>query len=73
MSNGVGAFLGSKISSYVIGKYFVNDGVTNWHGIWLSFSSYALVIAVLFVILFRHKHDPNAIKNIHPEPVLPTD
>ncbi|HET9823719.1 MAG TPA: nucleoside permease [Chitinophagaceae bacterium] len=56
MTNGVGAFLGSKISGYVIGRYFVSNEVRDWHGIWLAFSFYALAVAVLFAILFRHKH-----------------
>ncbi len=74
MTNGVGAWLGSTISGYVIAKYFVGaDGARDWHGIWLTFAVYALVVAVLFGIMFKHKHDPNAIKTTHPEPVLPTD
>ena len=58
MTNGVGAFLGSKISGYMIDKYFLSpSGDKDWHGIWLSFAIYALVIAVLFLVLFKHKHD----------------
>lgn len=65
MTNGVGAFLGSKISGYAIGKYFVEqDGTRDWNGIWLSFAAYALVVAILFTILFRHKHDPKAIGEV---------
>ncbi len=65
MTNGIGAWLGSKISGYVIAKYFVAaDGSSNWHGIWLAFAAYALVIAILFSILFKHKHDPKAVENI---------
>jgi len=65
MTNGVGAFLGSKISGFVIDKYFTPaSNVKDWHGIWLSFSIYALVIAVLFAVLFRHKHDPKAVENV---------
>jgi NHS family xanthosine MFS transporter len=57
MTNGVGAYLGSKISGYVIGKYFIlPDGNSNWHGIWLTFSIYALAVAVFFTVLFKHKH-----------------
>lgn len=59
MTNGVGAWLGSKISGYVINKYYINpDGSSDWHGIWLAFAAYALVIAILFLLLFRHKHVP---------------
>ncbi len=28
----------------------------DWHHIWLSFTIYALIITVLFVIFFKHKH-----------------
>jgi NHS family xanthosine MFS transporter len=59
MTNGVGAYLGSKISGWVIGKYFINaDGSTDWHGTWLTFAIYAFVVAILFLVLFRHKHVP---------------
>jgi len=62
MTNGVGAYLGSKISGYVIDKYFLSPGGDkNWHGIWLTFAIYALVIAVLFLVLFKHKHDPTMV------------
>ncbi|HNR17031.1 MAG TPA: nucleoside permease [Chitinophagaceae bacterium] len=65
MTNGVGAFLGSKISGYVIDKYFtVNGGDKNWQDIWITFAIYALVVAVLFAILFKHKHDPNAVGDV---------
>ena len=57
MTNGIGAWLGSIISSYVIGNYFtLANGKTDWHSTWLSFSIYALIVAILFAIFFRHKH-----------------
>ncbi|MCC7401585.1 MAG: nucleoside permease [Chitinophagaceae bacterium] len=59
MTNGVGAYLGSVVSGYVIGKFFINtDGSSNWHGIWLTFALYALIVGILFSILFKHKHVP---------------
>lgn len=65
MTNGVGAWIGSRLSGYVINKYFIkSDGSSDWHGIWLTFAIYALVIAVLFGIFFRHKHNPKEIGNI---------
>ncbi len=66
MTNGVGAFLGSKISGYVIDKYFLlPNGDKEWHGIWLSFAIYSLVIAILFSIFFKHKHNPDEVVEIN--------
>ena len=73
MTNGFGAVLGSSVSGLVIEKYFTAaDGVTkNWQGIWLAFAGYALVIAVLFVVLFKHKHNPQAVEEVeHTGPLL---
>jgi MFS transporter, NHS family, xanthosine permease len=97
MTNGVGAFLGSKISGWVIDTYYtlkftdinsmlsylktdinnaavkellfknqvLPDGmllkpvfIKQWHPIWLTFAVYALIVAVLFTIFFKHKHIP---------------
>ncbi len=65
MTNGIGAYLGSKISGYVIGRYFLfENGTTNWQSTWLAFAIYAAIIAVLFLIFFKHKHDPKALENV---------
>jgi len=47
----------------------ITDGVfdkdvflKDWHNIWLTFAIYALVIAVAFAILFKHKHDPKDVE-----------
>ncbi len=64
MSNGFGALFGGLVSGVVIDKFFTLEGVRDWHGIWLSFAGYALVIAVLFAVMFKHKHDPNAVENV---------
>jgi NHS family xanthosine MFS transporter len=64
MTNGIGAVLGSSISGIVIDRFFTySDNSKNWHGIWISFSLYALIVAVLFVILFKHKHVPALVEN----------
>lgn len=71
MTNGFGAVLGSSVSGIVIQKYFTYpDNSKDWHGIWIAFALYALVIAVLFMVLFRHKHSGEAMINLHPEPLL---
>jgi NHS family xanthosine MFS transporter len=65
MTNGFGAFLGSRISGIVIDNYFTMPGGRfDWHGIWLAFAGYSLVVAVLFAILFRHKHDPASFASV---------
>ena len=65
MTNGFGAFFGGLVSGIVIDKFFTHDGTRDWHNIWLSFSAYALVIAVLFAIMFKHKHNPDAVLSIN--------
>ncbi len=65
MTNGIGAVSGSLLSGIIIQKFFVHDGIKDWHSIWLSFAAYSLVVAVLFAIFFKHKHDPKAAENFH--------
>ncbi|RRQ45153.1 nucleoside permease [Chryseobacterium sp. SC28] len=36
--------------------------VKDWHQIWLYFAAYALVVAVLFAVFFKHKHSVEEIK-----------
>lgn len=37
----------------------------NWMGIWLTFAAYAFVIAILFALFFKHKHNPSKIEHIN--------
>ena len=64
MTNGVGAVLGSSLSGLIIQFYFTDaNGSKDWHGIWTSFALYALVVAVMFMIFFKHKHDPHSMQS----------
>jgi len=70
MVNGFGALGGSLVSGKVIDKFFTNaDHSYDWHGIWLAFAGYALVIAVIFPFVFRYKNtdmqNNNSLANIH--------
>ena len=56
MTNGVGALLGTKISGWLIDTYYTTPQGKNWNGIWLAFAIYSLVVAVLFAVMFKHKH-----------------
>ena len=59
MTNGFGAFLGSRISGIVIDKFYTVGETKDWHGIWLAFAAYALVLALIFPVLFKYKHEKN--------------
>ncbi|HET7126590.1 MAG TPA: nucleoside permease [Lysobacter sp.] len=66
MTNGVGAVLGSLVAGFVIDHWFTaTGGAKDWHGIWTTFALYALAMAVLFVPLFKHKHDPHKLVAAH--------
>jgi len=58
MTNGIGAVLGNIIAGLVIAKWF-EDPVTqvkDWQNIWFIFAAYALIITVLFALVFKYKH-----------------
>ena len=60
MTNGVGAILGNIVAGVVIARWF-EDPVTlvkDWQGIWMVFAGYAMVVAILFLIFFKYKHQP---------------
>lgn len=61
MTNGIGAFLGNYISGRVI-DYYTVDGIKNWQHIWFAFAGYALVLGLVFPLVFRYKHDRAAME-----------
>ena len=63
MTNGLGAYLGGFFSGRVV-DYFTVDGVRNWPNIWFTFATYALVLGVVFPIVFRYKHDKSEMIGI---------
>ena len=63
MTNGFGAIIGAYGSGYII-DMFTENGVKDWQTIWFIFAAYALVIAVLFAVLFKYKHEPEKLGEI---------
>ena len=66
MTNGVGATIGTLVAQWVVNRYCVwSDGhlVGNWTTVWDIFAAYAMVVAILFAIIFKYKHNPNAISS----------
>ena len=60
MTNGFGATVGMLSAQEVVNHFVFNPEVTDvlkgWQTCWYIFAGYALVVAVLFAILFRYKH-----------------
>ncbi|MDD2996656.1 MAG: nucleoside permease [Paludibacter sp.] len=56
MTNGFGAFVGSYVAGWVV-------DLAGWPNSWLVFAAYSLVVAVLFAVFFKYKHDPKAVEN----------
>jgi len=55
MTNGFGAFIGSYAAGWVV-------EAAGWPNSWFIFATYSLVVAIVFAIVFKYKHDPNQIK-----------
>jgi NHS family xanthosine MFS transporter len=61
MTNGVGAIIGGYGSGLIV-DLFTADGIRDWQTIWLVFAGYALVLGLIFPIIFKYKHQPAEIK-----------
>lgn len=55
MTNGVGATVGTLSAQAIVNAYTGADGVVEWGTCWLIFAGYALVVGVLFSLMFRPK------------------
>lgn len=64
MTNGLGAILGGLFAGKVVDYFSDAAGNKSWQNIWFTFAAYALVIAVLFLALFKYKHNPKDMENI---------
>jgi NHS family xanthosine MFS transporter len=59
MTNGIGAWLGTFLSGLVVDHYTYNTVAgarRDWHSIWLIFAAYALMLGIVFPLVFRFKH-----------------
>ncbi len=61
MTNGLGSTIGTLLAGTVINHYchWTDEGylVGDWQTCWLIFAGYALVVAVLFMLVFKTKKD----------------
>ena len=65
MTNGLGAFVGGMASGWVV-DHFTANGVKDWQSIWLTFAGYALILGIVFPLVFRYRHDPHGDGKISP-------
>ena len=72
MTNGLGASIGTLSAQMVIDRNVNSLGANadpmsvwqGWNTCWYIFAGYALVVAVAFAIMFRYKHEPEAVKPV---------
>ena len=60
MTNGIGATIGTLGAQAVVNHFVYNAAEPNWSAAWYTFAIYAVVVAVLFMILFKEPKDNNA-------------
>ena len=63
MTNGIGATIGTLGAQAVV-NHFVDFGATTpqvegWTNAWYVFAAYALVVAIVFAVVFKYKHEPS--------------
>lgn len=69
MTNGLGAIMGGWAAGKVVDHYTTNiagacSGVKDWPSIWFSFAAYALMLAIIFPIVFRYKHETKGMQQV---------
>ena len=57
MTNGIGATIGTLSAQAVVNHFVYNAAEPNWSAAWYVFAAYALVVAFLFMILFKAPQD----------------
>jgi len=65
MVNGFGALFGSFASGFIIDRFFTfADQSKDWQNIWLTFSGYTLLLALVFPFVFKYKHNRAEVEAI---------
>ena len=59
MTNGIGATVGTLAAGAVMNHFVYNAATPDWSTPWYIFAGYALVVAVLFIVMFKQPADPN--------------
>ena len=71
MTNGLGSTIGMLVAGEIVNYYQIFsdiDPVTKmngWYSAWTIFACYSLVVAIMFMIVFKYKHTPKKLENIN--------
>ena len=71
MTNGLGSTIGMLVAGEIVNYYQIFsdiDPVTKmngWYSAWAIFACYSLVVAIMFMIVFKYKHTPEKLENIN--------
>ena len=71
MTNGLGSTIGMLVAGEIVNHYQIFsdiDPVTKmngWYSAWTIFACYSLVVAIMFMIVFKYKHTPKKLENIN--------
>ncbi len=55
VTQGLGMLVGAQVMTGIVTSHSPKGGAVDWHGIWLWPCSFAAVILLVFVALFRHR------------------
>ena len=65
MTNGLGATIGTLTAQWVVNQFVdfssTEPQVEGWTNAWFIFAAYALVVAVMFSIVFKYKHEVKTV------------
>ena len=53
MTNGIGATVGTLSAQVIVNHFVYNAAEPNWSAAWYVFAGYAVVVALLFMVLFK--------------------
>ena len=59
MTNGIGATVGTLSAQAVVNHFVYNAAEPDWSAAWYVFAGYSLVVAFLFMVLFKEPKDAN--------------
>lgn len=71
MTNGLGSTIGMLVAGEVVNHYQIFSDVADpitkmngWYSAWGIFAIYSLIVAIVFMFIFKYKHNPDKLENI---------